>query len=131
MLDASAIIAYLRGETGADVVESALVGDGGPCVAHAINLCEVYYKFVRASGEAVAKSAIQDLRDTGVFVREDLDEPFWQDVGRHKATIASVPLADCFVVALANRLDAEAMTADHPDFDPISDRGICRVTFIR
>jgi uncharacterized protein with PIN domain len=125
------MIAYLRGETGADVVESALVGDGGPCVAHAINLCEVYYKFVRASGEAVAKSAIQDLRDTGVFVREDLDEPFWQDVGRHKATIASVPLADCFVVALANRLDAEAMTADHPDFDPISDRGICRVTFIR
>jgi predicted nucleic acid-binding protein len=125
------MIAYLRGETGADVVESALSGDGGPCLAHAINLCEVYYKFMRASGEAVAKSAIEDLKDIGVFVSVDLDEAFWQDVGRHKATIASVPLADCFVVALANRLDAQVMTADHPDFDSIAEQGICRVTFIR
>ncbi len=125
------MIAYLRGEPGADVVESALMGDGGPCTAHAINLCEVYYKFVRASGEAVAKSAIQDLRDIGGYVRTDLDQPFWQDVGRYKAAIGSMPLADCFVIALANRFDGEAMTADHPDFDPISDRGICRVTFIR
>jgi len=125
------MIAYLRGETGADVVESALSGNGGPCVAHAINLCEVYYKFVQASGEAIARAAIQDLKDTGVLVSVDLDEAFWQDVGRHKATIGSIPLADCFVVALANRIDAEALTADHPDFDPIADQGISRVTFIR
>jgi predicted nucleic acid-binding protein len=125
------MIAYLRGETGADVVESALSGDSGPCLAHAINLCEVYYKFVRVSGEAVATSAIRDLKDIGLIVRVDLDEAFWRDVGRHKATVGSVPLADCFVVALANRLDAEAMTADHPDFDPIAEEGICRVTFIR
>jgi hypothetical protein len=125
------MIAYLRGENGADVVESALMGDGGPCLAHAINLCEVYYKFVRASGEAIARAAIQDLRDTGMFVRVDLDEPFWRDVGKYKATMGSVPLADCFVVALANRIDGEAMTADHPDFDPIDEQGICRVAFIR
>jgi predicted nucleic acid-binding protein len=131
VLDASAMIAYLRGEPGADVVESALSGDGEPCVAHAINLCEVYYKFVRVSGEAVATSAIQDLKDTGLIVRIDLDEAFWHDVGRHKATIGSIPLADCFVVTLANRLDTEVVTADHPDFDRIADEGICRVTFIR
>jgi len=131
VLDASAMIAYLRGEAGADAVESALSNDGEPCMAHAINSCEVYYKFVRVSGEAVARSAIQDLKDTGLIVRTDLDEAFWHDVGRHKASIGSIPLADCFVVTLANRLDAQAMTADHPDFDPIADEGICRVTFIR
>lgn len=125
------MIAYLRGEPGADVVESALSGNSGGCIAHAVNLCEVYYKFVRVSGEAVATAAIRDLQDTGVVARADLDEPFWQDVGRHKATIGRVPLADCFVVALANRIDGEAMTADHPDFDPIDAQGICRVTFIR
>jgi len=38
-----------------------------------------------------------------------------------------VPLADCFVVALANRTDAEVVTADHPDFDPIEEQGNCRV----
>ena len=67
----------------------------------------------------------------GLAVREDLDEAFWLEIGRHKATMRSVPLADCFVVALANRLNAEAVTADHPDCDPISEQGVCRVTFIR
>ena len=41
VLDACAIIAYLRDEEGADVVESALLGDDA-CVAHAVNVCEVY-----------------------------------------------------------------------------------------
>jgi predicted nucleic acid-binding protein len=126
------MIAYLRGEPGADVVERAFGANGGPpCMAHAINGCEVYYKFLRASDKDDARSAVQDLKDMGLMVSEALDEAFWKDVGGYKATIGSIPLADCFVVALANRLDAEAMTADHPDFDPIAEQGICRVTFIR
>lgn len=125
------MIAYLRGEPGADEVESRLQDDSELCVAHAINMCEVYYKAVRRSGVDAAESATQDLRDQGLVVREDLDEAFWRDVGQHKANVSSIPLADCFVVALANRLDAEAMTADHPDFDPIAERGLCRVAFIR
>lgn len=40
VLDACAIIAFLRDEEGADVVESALLGS--ECVIHAVNLCEVY-----------------------------------------------------------------------------------------
>lgn len=125
------MIAYLRGEPGADEVESRLEDDSELCVAHAVNLCEVYYKAHRRSGEAGASSAIQALKTMGLLVRQDLDESFWRDVGRHKAIIDSVPLADCFVVALANRLDAEAVTADHPDFDPIKERGVCKVMFIR
>ncbi len=126
------MIAYLRGEPGADVVERALAKDGGPpCIAHAINLCEVYYKFMRASGEIRARSAIQDLVSEGLVTADLLDQPFWMDVGRYKATHTSLPLADCFVVALANRLDTDVMTADHPDFDPIAEQGVCRVTFIR
>lgn len=40
VLDACAIIAYLRDEDGADVVESALIND--ECIVHALNMCEVY-----------------------------------------------------------------------------------------
>jgi PIN domain nuclease of toxin-antitoxin system len=40
VLDACAIIAFLRDEEGPEVVESALLEDA--CVAHTINLCEVY-----------------------------------------------------------------------------------------
>ena len=41
VLDACAMLAYLRNETGADVVENALLDANSQCVAHAINLCEV------------------------------------------------------------------------------------------
>lgn len=42
VLDASAMIAFLRGETGADIVERALdTNSGSLCTAHAINVCEV------------------------------------------------------------------------------------------
>ncbi len=125
------MLAYLRGEPGADAVEDALSSNEEPCMAHAINVCEVYYKIMRVSGECRASSAIQDLKDMGLLVREDLDETFWRNVGLHKASISGIPLADCFVVALANRLDAEAMTADHGDFDAIDKHGLCRVAFIR
>jgi predicted nucleic acid-binding protein len=126
------MIAYLRDETGADIVRDLLFDNTELCMAHAINLCEVYYTLVRYTDEDEVRSAIQDLLEAkGLVVREDLDEAFWIDVGRHKAAIGSVPLADCFVVALANRTDAEVVTADHPDFDPMEEQGLCRVKFIR
>ncbi len=125
------MIAYLRGEPGADRVESRLEDDSELCVAHAVNLCEVYYKAMRRSGMDAAEAAIQDLKDMGLSVREDLDELFWREVALYKASMSDLPLADCFVVSLANRLDADAVTADHEDFDPVSERGFCRVTFIR
>jgi PIN domain nuclease of toxin-antitoxin system len=52
VLDACAIIAFLKGEAGADVVENALLDRGSQCMAHAINLCEVYYDFHRAGVRA-------------------------------------------------------------------------------
>ena len=125
------MIAYLRGEPGADEVERRLEDDSEPCVAHAINVCEVYYKAVRRSDEDAAESAIADLQSQGLTVTEHLSERFWREVALHKATMGSIPLADCFVVVLANRMEAEAVTADHPDFDPIAEQGLCRVTFIR
>ncbi len=130
MLDASAIIAYLRDEPGADVVEDLLADDDELCFVHAINLCEVYYKMQRYANENEVRSAIQDF-GLRVIVRDDLDQLFWLDVGQHKAAMRRTPLADCFVVALARREDAEAVTADHEDFDPIEEQGTCRVTFIR
>jgi predicted nucleic acid-binding protein len=136
VLDTSAMIAYLRGELGADEVESRLEDDSEPCLAHAVNICEVYYKAMERSGEEAAESAISDLRGQGLEVSEHLNEHFWRDVARHKATMNSVPLADWFVVVLtmhlnAAGLEAEAVTADHPDFDPVAERGLCPVVFIR
>jgi uncharacterized protein with PIN domain len=125
------MIAYLRDEPGAEVVAGFLLDKDNLCMAHAINMCEVYYNFVRLEGEDSASSVIQDLKADGLAIREDLDETFWREIGKHKAAIGSVPLADCFAVALANRYGARVATADWPDFEPMQQQGICQVTFIR
>ena len=130
MLDACAMIAYLKDEDGAEVVEGYLAGDEGQCMAHAVNVCEVYYDYFRTEGEDAARLALETVKGDGLVVREDMDESFWTEIGRYKAT-HKVSLADCFAIALANRNETKVATSDHHEFDPIAERGICGVAFIR
>lgn len=130
MLDASALLAYLRAEPGADMVEDLLAGYE-LCMAHAVSLCEVYYKLQKYEDEREVRLALQEFQYRGLVAREDLDQPFWLKVGGYKAAMRSLPLADCFVVALASRTDAPAVTADHPDFELVGKQGLCQVRFIR
>jgi predicted nucleic acid-binding protein len=130
VLDACALIALLRDEPGAAVVES-LLGEGpGSCYAHAINLCEVYYDFLRASDEPTARAAVADLLSAGVVPREDLAPALWQAAGRVKVR-HRLSLADAFAVALADALDAELVTSDHHELDDVARAGTVRVRFIR
>lgn len=131
VLDACAMIAYLRDEPGADVVEALLLDKNNSCVAHAVNLCEVFYDFMRVADENAAHTAIADLESMGLVVREDMDAQFWQEAGKYKATIKKVSLADCFAMALTNRIQADLYTSDHHEFDSIVASGICSVKFIR
>ena len=64
VIGASALIAFLRDEPGAEVVENVL-GLPQTCYAHALNLCEIYYDFWRASNQSAAEAAITDLIDSG------------------------------------------------------------------
>jgi len=82
VLDASAMIAFLRDEAGAEIVMDQLQRPGCTVFAHALNLCEVYYDFSRASGEATAIGAITDLFALGIRERNDLHVAFWQAMGR-------------------------------------------------
>lgn len=131
VLDACAMIAYLRGEPGADVVADLLSNPDHICYAHAVNVCEVFYDFIRASDLRTAKSALRDLSRVGVRSRRDMGRPFWQRVGQLKGTIRRVSLADCFAIALAETLNAPVVTSDHGEFDPLVARNVCRVVFIR
>jgi PIN domain nuclease of toxin-antitoxin system len=56
VIDACALIAFLRDEPGADAVRNILTGSR-TCYVHALNLCEVYYDFWRASTENASESA--------------------------------------------------------------------------
>lgn len=130
VLDACAMIAFLKNEEGADVVEDALLDRSSQCIAHAINLCEVYYDFYRAGDESVADSALVDLRALGLVERDDIDEQFWKDAGKLKAQ-GRISLADCFAIALTNRIGGTLLTSDHHEMDSIAAAGTCSITFIR
>lgn len=123
------MIAYLRGEDGSGVVEAALY-DPEPCLAHAINICEVYYDFLRDSGQAQADKAITDLLTAGLIERQDIDQEFWKKLGYIKA-FNRISLADCFALALASRCETALLSSDHHEFDPLVDQGICQISFIR
>jgi PIN domain nuclease of toxin-antitoxin system len=129
VLDACALIAFIRSEDGAEMVEQRLI-EGG-CVAHVLNLCEVYYDCIRRDGETRANAILTDLHDAGVSARSDIDEDFWKDVGRIKADVARISIADCFAVALARRAGLPVLTSDHHEFDRILERGLCGVQFLR
>lgn len=131
VLDASAMIAYLRDEPGADVVAEALLDPESSCHAHALNLCEVFYDFHRASGEADALQAIADLAAVGVLGDTNLSSAVWQAAGTLKANLRRISLADCFAIELAERLRATVLTADHHEFDVLAVQTGYRVKFIR
>ena len=131
VLDACAMIAWLRNEPGADVVDRAVRDVNAQCIAHAINLCEVYYGAVRNADEAHGKVVLNDLQAVGVIERNDFDQAFWQEAGRLKAVQRKVSLADCCAIALTNRVGGTLLTSDHHELDAIATAGVCPITFIR
>jgi len=72
VIDACAPIAFLRDEPGAETVQNVL-SLPQTCFVHALNLCEVYYDFWRASTQKAVESAITDLISRGIEERNDMD----------------------------------------------------------
>jgi len=131
VLDACAIIAYIRDEPGAQVVEQFVDDAGNVCVVHAVNLCEVYYDCLKVADEATAQAVLGDLNAAGVVTISDMDASLWQQAARLKARIRRISLADCFALALAQHVRGSLVTSDHREFDPIAQSGLCDIVFIR
>lgn len=132
--DSSAMVALLNDESGAGVVEECLAEDV-PHHAHAVNLCEVFYGFLRVSQEK-AEGALADVRALGIVERSDLDEAFWRDVAALVAKYRSgkgnrLALGDAFGLAFARRLDADFVTADRGELETVAADGTARIIFIR
>ena len=130
VLDACALIAYLRGEPGSEIVDALLSDPSVSCFAHSINLCEVHYHFLRAADEATATQVLLDLDSVGLIERSDIGRPFWRRVGALKPR-GRISLADCFCLALSQELGATLVTSDHHEYDAIVPLGICPIRFIR
>lgn len=104
VLDASALLAWLVGEPGADAVETA---EGAVCGA--ANWSEVVQKVLSrgATLDDVA-TAVNEIGLTVLVVtRADAER-----AARLRATFPALSLGDRLCLALAERLDVPALTAD-------------------
>ncbi len=129
VLDACAIIAYLRNEEGAGVVEAAFLND--ECTVHSINLCEVYKDcLVRGEDSSIADQLVDDLIAIGLITMNDMDEDFWKHAAVLKAK-NRISLADSFALALTKRLGGTLYSSDHHELDPIAVSGEYLIEFIR
>jgi PIN domain nuclease of toxin-antitoxin system len=118
VVDASAILAFLQGERGADVVEEQLTDDAR---CGAANWAEVAQK-VRGAGRDWSLSRAL-LASYGVMVESVLEtDAEW--AGARWRRGEGLSLADRLCLALAHRLDAPALTADSAWRDDASIRQI-------
>ena len=106
VLDSSALLAYLQGEDGSTVVESALE-EGGVCGA--ANWAEVAQK-VRARGRDwdLARSLLLSYR----LVIEPVTRDDAEEAAREWKAGAGLSLGDRLCMALGARLHATMLTAD-------------------
>lgn len=130
VFDSGALIALLEGESGAAEVEQ-LLANPGPRFIHALNMVEVFYHVSRGADVLAARATLQRFALGGLVERPDLDPLFREDVAQLKADWRRVSLADCCGLALARRLGAEFVSADHNELDVLDAAGVCRFRFFR
>lgn len=131
ILDACAVIAFLQGEPGAQIVTEILDNPENRCLLHAINACEVYYDVYRRTGEEDAAALEDVLTTAGIELVETIPSILWRTAGQLKAKWRRVSLADCFVLALALLENGTVLTSDHRELEPIAEAAVCPIRFIR
>lgn len=132
VLDSCALIAFIRDEPGAELIEQILLDEDSVVLMHAINVCEVYYDSIRTIDEDHADRVIESVAAGNIIIREDMDTQFWKFAGKVKVG-GRIALADSFAVSLAAREEAILLTSDHHEFDPLISKGDfpVQVKFIR
>jgi len=133
ILDACALIALLRNESGADKVAAALnAANNGKAkiIINKVNLLEVFYDLYRSLGKDKADIIISEIKRRPIEIIAEITDEVFNEAGRLKASY-KISLADSIALAQAITLDGELLTADHHEFDPIEDHEPVRFNWIR
>ncbi len=129
VLDASALITYLKGEPGNERLADLLADDQSTLAIHILNLCEVYSCYYRVDGQPQAQVAWEQAARI-LQVCSPVDEAFVKLAARWKVE-QGPPMMDAVAAATAEKYACPLLTTDHNDFDPIAGRGLIEVEFLR
>ena len=121
LLDASAVLAFLQDEPGAEIVQIALESDS--CWVGAANQAEIIAKSLdRGVDNDSLKAVLADLAYTVVAITpEDGAQAGWL---RQITLAVGLSLGDRLCLAQAQRLKARVLTADRPWLNVAADLGL-------
>lgn len=129
IVDASALIAYLKGEVGHEDFAAILADEENVLAIHATNLCEVYYGYLRSDSLERAEEA-WDKATAIMGVIERMDTQFIKRVGRWKVDY-NLPLGDAFAAAAAEENACALITTDQNDFAAVEAAGAIEIVWLR
>ena len=133
ILDACALIAFLRKETGWEQVKNILLQAHEKTVVlhmHSFNLLEVYYDIYRSIGKEKADEELALIKLLPITLNAYLADDIFLEAGRLKATY-KISLADAVVLAETNVTKGILVTADHHEFDVIEEKESIKFFWIR
>lgn len=126
ILDACALIAFLRKEFGSEHLLKLFQNPHHRFFLHSVNLGEVYYDTLRLKGANIARELFLDIAKLPVEIIWNMDRPFIELAGKYK-TAFRISYADSYVLALAEREKGIVLTTDHSEFDIVEESG--KLTF--
>jgi len=107
VLDAWAVVAFLKGERAARAVRGLIeAGDARIC---SVNLGEALYAVTRSHGAETAENRVERLRS--IVEVDDPDWPLVRAAARLKVR-GGISFPDCFALALAERRGLPLYTGD-------------------
>lgn len=124
VLDASALVAFLNDEDGAEKVEIILQkakNNDAVIYMNKLNILEIYYGVYREDGGERAEETLVKILGLPIVVVDTLNDNVFKEAGRLKATY-KISLADSVALAEAKTRDAPILTADHHEFDPLAEK---------
>ena len=134
VVDASAVIAYFKGEEGHERFAEILGDEENFLAIHIVNLLEVYYHYYRSDGPDRAGDAWANAIGF-LHVLQKADESFVKRVGRWIATrriaAGEFSMADAFAATTAEDNGVPLVTTDHGTFDPINEGGLLQIEWLR
>jgi len=132
ILDACAVIALLKGESGAKSVEEILVKSERDYSVYMnkFNLLEVYYGFYRSDGFEVAEKRAKAIRKSAIQIIDDLSDDTFGQAGRLKASYR-ISIADSILLGKAITSGLIVVTSDHHEFDELEKKEDIEFLWIR
>lgn len=110
VIDASALLADIKDEPGADAVRKIIRKADGDLFIHAVNATEVAYHLIRSGLPPIL--AFRFSAPKGMVVVEDMERRLWERSAVLKAEYRNLSLGDSIAISLSESLDAELLTGD-------------------